>query len=78
MKPGFVSDNKNFFGAELAGVDFENPKSAQTINDWADEKTHGKIQNVVQFPFDPNTRLILANAIYFKGKWAEPFDKSKT
>jgi serpin B len=78
LKPGFVADNKYFFGAELAGVDFGKPKSAQTINDWADKKTHGKIQNVVQFPFDPGTRLILANAIYFKGKWAEPFDKSKT
>ena len=78
LKSGFVSGNKNYFQAELAGVDFGNPKSADIINDWADKKTRGKIQNVVQFPFLPLTRVILANAIYFKGKWAEPFDKNET
>ena len=75
LKPGFVSDNKNFFLAELAGVDFGKPESAQTINDWADTSTHGKIKEVVQLPFPPLTRVILANAIYFKGKWDRPFDK---
>jgi serine protease inhibitor len=78
LKPGFISDNKIYFQTELAGVDFENPKSADIINDWADKKTRGKIKGVVQFPFPPLTRVILANAIYFKGKWADPFDKSKT
>lgn len=78
LKPAFIDHNTYFFGAELAGVDFADPKSASIINDWADQKTHGKVQNVVQFPFDPDTRLILANAIYFKGKWEKPFDKSKT
>jgi serine protease inhibitor len=78
LKPGFISDNKDFFQAELAGVDFKNPNSAQTINDWADKKTRGKIKDMFQFPFPPLTRMILANAIYFKGKWGEPFDKSQT
>ena len=78
LKPDFIADNKNFFQAELAGVDFANPSSAQIINDWADKETHGKIQNVVQFPFPLLTRVILANAIYFKGKWTEPFDKNRT
>jgi serine protease inhibitor len=78
LKPDFVSANKDFFQAELAGVDFRRPASADLINGWADKKTDGKIQKVVQFPFPPLTRVILANAIYFKGKWAEPFDKSLT
>ena len=78
LKPGFVSDNKNFFPAELAGVDFGKPESAQTINDWADNSTHGKIKEVVRWPFPPLTRVILANAIYFKGKWDRPFDKQAT
>ncbi|MGD0253884.1 MAG: serpin family protein [Verrucomicrobiota bacterium] len=78
LKPGFVSDNQNFFAAKLAGVDFGKPESAQTINDWADKSTRGKIKEVVQWPFPPLTRVILANAIYFKGKWDEPFDKSQT
>jgi serpin B len=78
LKPAFVSDNENFFSAKLAGVDFGKPESAQTINDWADTSTHGKIKQVVRWPFDPSTRLILANAIYFKGRWDRPFDKQST
>jgi serine protease inhibitor len=78
LKPGFVSENKQFFQADLAGVDFTKPESAQTINDWADKSTRGKIKEVVQFPFPPLTRVILANAIYFKGTWDRPFDKRGT
>jgi len=78
LKPAFVAENKNYFLAELAGVDFGSPKSADIINDWADKSTRGKIRDVVQFPFPPLTRVILANAIYFKGKWDEPFDKKQT
>jgi serpin B len=78
LEPAFVSDNQNFFAAKLAGVDFAKPESAQTINDWADKSTHGKIKEVVQFPFPPSTRVILANAIYFKGQWDRPFDKQST
>ena len=78
LKPGFISVNQHFFQADLAGVDFTKPESAQTINDWADRSTRGKIKQVVQWPFDPATRVILANAIYFKGKWDRPFDKQAT
>ncbi len=78
LKPGFVATNSRFFRAELAPVDFKKPESAKTINDWADESTHGKIKEIVRWPFDPLTRLILANAIYFKGKWDRPFEKKET
>jgi serine protease inhibitor len=78
LKPEFVAVNREFFGAELGAVNFDSPQSAQTINDWADRSTHGKIQDVVRWPFDPATRVVLANAIYFKGKWARPFDRKDT
>jgi serpin B len=78
LKPGFVATNGRFFQAELAPVDFRKPDSAKIINDWADNNTHGKIKDIVQWPFDPLTRVILANAIYFKGQWAQPFDKNAT
>jgi len=78
LKPAFVADNKNFFQAELAAVDFDQPSSAQTINNWTGKQTQGRIKDIVQYPFDPMTRVILANAIYFKGKWTTPFDKSQT
>ena len=78
LKPAFVAENKDYFLAELANVDFQNPQSANTINHWADKNTRGKIQKVVQYPFPPATRVVLANAIYFKGKWVKPFDKKDT
>ena len=78
LKPGFVAVNKEFYEAELGAVNFESPQSAQIINAWADRSTHGKIQDVVRPPFDPATRVVLANAIYFKGKWERPFDKKDT
>jgi serpin B len=78
LKPEFVSVNREFFAAELGAVDFDSPQSAQIINGWAERSTHGKIQDVVRWPFDPATRVVLANAIYFKGKWARPFDGKDT
>ena len=78
LKPKFVSLNQRFFQADLAGVDFTKPESAQAINHWADVRTHGKIKEVVQWPFDPDMRVILANAIYFKGKWDRSFDRQAT
>lgn len=78
LKPGFVAINSRYFQAKLAPVDFRKPQSAQTINAWADNRTHGKIRDVVQWPFDPLTRVILANAIYFKGRWNRPFEKGAT
>ncbi|MGA2243850.1 MAG: serpin family protein [Verrucomicrobiota bacterium] len=78
LKPAFVDVNRQFFAAELASVDFDSPASARTINDWSDQKTQGKIKQIVVFPFPPLTRLILANAIYFKGAWVEPFKENQT
>lgn len=78
LKPGFVSANQNYFLAKLAGVDFKSPGSAQTINHWADQSTRGKIREVVRWPLPPLTRLVLANAVYFKGKWEHPFATNQT
>jgi serpin B len=78
LKPAFADTNRKYFRAKLAGVDFGKPEAAQTINDWADKQTKGKIKEVVHFPFPSLTRLILADAIYFKGQWVKPFKKNLT
>ncbi len=78
LKPDFVAENHHYFGADLAALDFNLPASAQTINDWASRQTHGKIPEVVQYPFNPHMRLFLANAIYFKGAWVDPFQTNLT
>lgn len=52
----------------------DNVDSADTINAWVSQKTHGKIQDLIS-PDSLNslTRLVLVNAIYFNGTWQHPF-----
>jgi serpin B len=54
-------------------------KATETINAWVEEKTQGKITDLIApGALDARTRLVLTNAIYFKGNWAEQFDKRQT
>jgi serpin B len=49
------------------------------VNTWASEKTHGRITHIADGMIDPvNGRLLLANAVYFKGKWSDPFESRAT
>jgi serpin B len=70
-----------YFSARPTALDFRrDPEAArQEINSWAAEHTAGRIRDL--FPagtIDTLTRLVLANAIYFKGRWANPFDPTRT
>lgn len=78
LKPAFVSGCTNYFQAKVGALDFASPQSAEIINDWAEKNTDGRIKDIVHWPMNPLTRVILANAIYFKGHWAREFDKSAT
>ena len=46
--------------------------SVEQVNDWCKNKTHGKIDKIIN-ELDPNTLMILLNAVYFKGEWASKF-----
>lgn len=73
-----VQDN---YGAGLKQVDFVGATEAsrRTINKWVAGKTRQKIRNLIpQGALDAMTRLVLTNAIYFKGDWATQFDKRLT
>jgi len=77
FNPDFIQRNKQFYGAEVATLDFNNPSASSTINSWVADKTKGKIDKIVD-NIDPQSILFLINAIYFKGKWADEFDKART
>ena len=65
------------YGAELHLVDFhDTPDACRVhINDWVSEKTQGKIEELLPpGSITPLTRLVLTNAIYFKGAWKYRFD----
>ncbi|MGC9354267.1 MAG: serpin family protein, partial [Mariniphaga sp.] len=74
----FVSINKNYYDAEVSALDFGNEQqSLETINGWVAEKTHDKIESII----DRITRshvMFLLNAIYFKGTWQKEFNEEST
>ncbi len=77
----FLSTLDNSFNAPLRIVDFqqEAEKVRQQINTWAADKTNDRIQNLIgPGALTPLTRLVLCNAIYFKGDWAKQFDEDNT
>ena len=52
-------------------------KSAEQVNEWCSEKTHGKITKILD-ELNPDTVMLLINAVYFKADWQHPFNPSFT
>jgi len=53
--------------------------SRRAINTWTEERTKGKIKDLFkEGALTPLTRLVLVNAVYFKGSWLRPFAKEMT
>ena len=65
---------------QVQRLNFSEPESARTkINGWIEKQTEGNISELVtKDAINPATRLIVANALFLKGKWRSPFDKEKT
>lgn len=83
---GFVFNNdyinriKNKYSGNLTDVDYGNaPAAAKQINSWCNEATRTKIPSIItEASLNSETKLVLTNAIYFKGKWEVEFEKAKT
>ncbi|HEY5079460.1 MAG TPA: serpin family protein, partial [Opitutaceae bacterium] len=77
----FLEVARDDYRAEVRPVDFigSSPSVSQEINDWVSAKTLGKITGL--FPpgsISGSARLVLANAVYFKGRWENPFREYDT
>nr|QNV48480.1 serpin 5 [Rhipicephalus haemaphysaloides] len=68
------------FNAHVFNVDFQGhgQQAVDTINEWVKQATHNKIDKLFHEPLDTDTRLVLMNAILFKGFWERQFDPSQT
>ncbi|MBW3595725.1 MAG: serpin family protein [Planctomycetes bacterium] len=81
FRPEFLAVTRKQYGSELAQVDFAQKaeQARQIINAWIEEQTNGKIEDLIPpSVLDAMTRLVLTNAIYFKGAWEEEFSKEAT
>ncbi len=77
----FIQLNRELYGAGLNDVDFKGDTEGarQTINAWVEKQTRDKIKDLLKpGVLNDLTRLVLTNAIYFKGDWASQFDKKQT
>ena len=79
LKPDFVTKAKDYYDAEPESRNFADGKTMDVINQWASDHTEKMIDKVLDNDeFDPTAVSYLLNAIYFKGAWAEKFDKANT
>ncbi|XP_062953901.1 leukocyte elastase inhibitor-like [Cynocephalus volans] len=79
--PEFLASTQKMYGADVAPVDFQHaPEDARKIiNQWVKAQTEGKIPELLAAGLVDNmTKLVLVNAIYFKGSWQEKFKKKDT
>ncbi|XP_049605926.1 serpin peptidase inhibitor, clade B (ovalbumin), member 1, like 3 [Syngnathus scovelli] len=79
FEQGFLEETRKYYEAELESLDFKfNADGSKIIiNSWVEDKTQGKIKNLIK-DLKPSTKLVLVNAIYFKGKWNHEFNKDST
>lgn len=75
LKDDFLETNKKYFGANVFNVPF-NEQTVKDINNWAAEHTDKMIPFIID-SLDPEDRLVLLNAICFKGEWSEPYSDSQ-
>jgi serpin B len=79
--PVYLKQVKSSYDAAFEDVDFikETEPARRKINQWVEEKTNQKIKDLIpKDALDAMTRLVLTNAIYFKGDWAVQFPKDNT
>jgi len=81
LLPEYISNIEQYYGGKTTNLDFimETEKSRQIINNWVEDMTNDKIKDIIpRGVLDSLTRLVLTNAIYFKGTWVKEFEKKKT
>ncbi|MCR5708945.1 MAG: serpin family protein [Bacteroidales bacterium] len=77
VKKAFQTAMDKTYDAETFAVDFSAPSTLTKVNDWCKAKTSGLIPKMFE-ELSPWTRMMLINALYFKGTWTTQFPKEST
>ncbi len=78
LEQPFLDDNRQYFDATIEALDFADPSAASTINAWVQDRTRGRIEEIVDSPIPGDVILYLINAIYFNANWTYQFDPDRT
>ena len=81
LVPAYVEKTRAAFGAPVELLDFNTAteRSRVRINQWVESKTEKRIKDLIPpRGVEPDTRLVLVNAIYFLGDWQVPFEPGET
>jgi serpin B len=77
----YMNNINDYYGGKVTNLDFvtQTEQSRKMINDWIEDQTNNKIKDLIPHGYlNSMTRLVLTNAIYFKGDWVYQFDKRDT
>lgn len=77
VRPEFIDLSSSVFDAQVLELDFLDPAAPGVINAWVEERTDGRIKELVG-ELTPRDVMLLINAIYFKGSWQHRFDPGQT
>ncbi|MEO2152117.1 MAG: serpin family protein, partial [Thermococcus sp.] len=80
IRKDYIGAVRKYYLGEVRSVDFmRDPEgAASAINGWVSEQTNGKIRDIVSPMALRDARLVITNAIYFKGEWVHKFDPELT
>jgi len=77
VKQTYIDALKTWYLAEARDIDVSDPGAVDIVNSWIEDKTHDKIQDMLD-QLSPDLAMLLINAIYFNGKWRSQFDVKDT
>ena len=77
VKQPFIDALKTWYLAEARAIDVSDPDAVGMVNNWIEDKTHDKIQKMLD-NLSPDLAMLLINAVYFNGKWRYQFDIKET
>jgi serine protease inhibitor len=73
----FLNIVQNYYDATIQPLNFADPASVNTINNWVAQKTNNKIPTILS-TISPTDLMYLIDAIYFNGSWKNGFNTSNT
>lgn len=75
--PSFLDASRTYFNAEVNAANFADPATVDRMNAWAAKMTNDRITRVLE-RLASEDRLVVLDALYFKGSWRTRFDRART